>query len=294
MRADLLTAVVLLTLPLQSPRGVIEKVAVSNPAEVAGAPVSITVTGRNPCGAVRLNYGDGTEAITHPLTEVTGHHPVNTYARPGNYEILAEGMGNCDGVARTSLKVRPAPSAPEPPPPPDGRFRQMDENGDGVVSLSEWRGSARAFRIYDSNADRVITPREFPAAGESAPPSVEGEIMVSPKVRWTDTGIYLREGEIVRLQASGIVQLSTDPADNGDPGGVHSGRRAPGAPLASRVAGALIARVGDSAPILVGRNPTLRAPASGQLYLGVNDDNLADNKGHFRVTVLPGAQYRQR
>src|SRR5262245_15335053 len=97
MRADLLTAVVLLTLPLQVPRGAVEKVAGSIPAVMVGTPVSITVTGRNPCGAVRLNYGDGTEAITHPLVEVPATIQY-TYSRPGNYEILAEGMGNCDGV----------------------------------------------------------------------------------------------------------------------------------------------------------------------------------------------------
>jgi len=291
MRAELLTAVVLLTLPLQSPRGVVEKVAVSSASIVVGTPVSITVTGRNPCGAVRLNYGDGTEAITHPLTEVPATIQY-TYTRAGNYEILAEGMGNCDGVVRTSVRIRPAPPVPEAPPP-DSRFRQMDENNDGVITLNEWRGSARSFRVYDMNGDRVITPKEFPAAGEAAPPSVEGEIVVNPKVRWTDTGIYLRDGEVVTLQASGIVQLSTDPADNGDPGGVHSGRQAPNAPLPSRVAGALIARVGDSAPILVGRNPTLRAPMRGQLYLGVNDDSLSDNKGQFRVRILTERRDRQ-
>jgi hypothetical protein len=289
MRADLLTAVILLTLPLQGQRGAVEKVSAPGPA-IVGAPVSITVTGRNPCGAVRLNYGDGTEAITHPLTEVPATIQY-TYGRPGEYEILAEGMGNCDGVVKTSVRVRPAPTPPpqQPEAPqPDARFRKMDENGDGVITLNEWRGSARAFRMHDQNGDRVLTPREFPAEGETAPPSVEGEIVVSPRVRWTDAGMFLREGEVVTLQASGIVQLSTDPADNGDPGGVHSGRRAPNSPLPSRVAGALIAKVGDSAPILVGRNPTLRAPARGQLFLGVNDDNLSDNKGQFRVRIVPG------
>jgi len=291
MRADLLTAVVLLTLPLQNPRGVVDKVTVSNSSVVAGTPVSITVTGRNPCGAVRLNYGDGTEAITHPLTEVPATIQY-TYSRAGNFDILAEGMGNCDGVARTNVRIRPATPAPDPRPDP--RFRQMDENNDGVITLNEWRGSARAFRTYDSNGDRVITPREFPAPGEALPASSDGEIVVSPKVRWTETGIFLREGEVVRLESSGVVQLSTDPADNGDSGGVHSGRHAPNAPLASRVAGALIARVGDSAPIFVGRNTTLRAPVRGQLYFGVNDDTLADNKGSFRVRIVPGARDRQR
>jgi hypothetical protein len=90
---------------------------------------------------------------------------------------------------------------------------------------------------------------------------------------------------MLRIDSSGTVQLSSDPADHGGPGGVASGRRAPSAPLASRVAGALIARVGDSAPLFVGNERTLRAPTSGQLYLGVNDDHLADNRGEFHVRV---------
>ena len=30
-------------------------------------------------------------------------------------------------------------------------------------------------------------------------------------------------------------------------------------------------------------------PASGRLYLGVNDDELSDNSGAFQVTVRPNA-----
>ena len=71
----------------------------------------ITASGTNPCGAVRIDYGDGTEAITHPITEV----PVTidyTYTRPGDYRIRAEGMGNCDGNVTTNLRVLPRPEAP--------------------------------------------------------------------------------------------------------------------------------------------------------------------------------------
>jgi hypothetical protein len=51
--------------------------------------------------------------------------------------------------------------------------------------------------------------------------------------------------------------------------------------------GALIGRVGNSAPFAIGsnRNP-ITMPANGQLRLGINDDNHADNTGTFVVTIV--------
>ena len=71
MRADLWVAALVLTaLPVAAQRGVVNRVAVSAPTIRAGDTVKITASGTNPCGAVRIDYGDGTEAITHPITEV--------------------------------------------------------------------------------------------------------------------------------------------------------------------------------------------------------------------------------
>jgi hypothetical protein len=283
MRADVLAATLVLTLsplPASAQRGVVSGVTVSNSSVETGGPVDITVTGTNPCGAVRLDYGDGTERITHAITQV----PVTIryiYKQPGSYQIRAEGMGNCDGEAVTTIKVFPQQNVPPAAERPrDIRFREMDDNRDGVVTLTEWRGSARSFRAYDVNRDGVLSGDELRATGKAV-----DQVIVNPTVRWNDTGLHVREGELVKIDSSGTVQLSADPADNGGPGGVLSGRRAPSAPLASRPAGALIARVGDSGPIFVGTNTSCRAPANGQLFLGVNDDHLGDNKGEFRVRI---------
>ena len=81
------------------------------------------------------------------------------------------------------------------------------------------------------------------------------------------------------------MQLSNDANDIAEPRGSNTGRLAPGAPLRQDLAGGLIARVGESAPVFVGSQRTFRAPASGRLYLGVNDDHLGDNRGEFRVQV---------
>jgi hypothetical protein len=92
-------------------QGSATQVTVAPRTIVAGGTVSVTATGTNPCGAVRINYGDG-EAITYALTAlpVTQTH---VYQTAGTYTITAEGMGNCGGAPTTTLTV----SAPPPPPP---------------------------------------------------------------------------------------------------------------------------------------------------------------------------------
>jgi len=90
---------------------------------------------------------------------------------------------------------------------------------------------------------------------------------------------------VVHIESAGTVQLSADASDTSSPGGARSGRRAPSAPLPDRPAGGLIARIGDGPPLFVGGDPMLRANASGELYLGVNDDYLTDNRGEFRVKI---------
>jgi hypothetical protein len=37
--------------------------------------------------------------------------------------------------------------------------------------------------------------------------------------------------------------------------------------------------------MFIGANHTFAAPVSGRLYLGVNDDHLADNRGEYSVNV---------
>jgi len=219
-------------------RGVVNGVAVPKTAVQAGLPVDITITGTNPCGAVRVDPGDGTERITHAITQV----PTTVryvYRKAGRFDVRAEGMGNCDGVAATTIQVNPAPAPPTAAPRTD------------------------------------------------APPSSRDrdEVIVPATTRWTRTGVYLREGDAVRIESAGTVQLSTDVADTSSPGGAGSVRRAPSAPMPDRPAGGLIARIGDGPALFVGADPILRANASGELYLGVNDDYLADNRGEFRVRI---------
>jgi len=66
---------------------------------------------------------------------------------------------------------------------------------------------------------------------------------------------------------------------------VRARRPAPARRRRAQPAGALIARIDESAPILVGDRQVLTANRTGRLYLGVNDDHLADNGGELRVVL---------
>lgn len=294
MRADIFAIVALLLVPTAEPqRGVVSGVAIARTPAQVGVAVNITVTGTNPCGAVRINPGDGTEAITHPLEQVPATRQ-HIYRKPGRFEVRAEGMGNCDGVVATTVQVNPAPApAPPPAPPPatpaPGRIRDMDTDRDGVVTRAEWRGSARGFRDQDINGDGVLSGAEV--RDDRGDPD---EVIVRADDRWTNTRVTVRAGDVIRIESAGTVQLSTDAADTSSPGGAGSGRRAASAPMPDHPAGGLIARIGNSRPQFVGADRVLRANATGQLYLGINDDHLADNRGEFRVRLEPSARGRYR
>jgi hypothetical protein len=119
-------------------------------------------------------------------------------------------------------------------------------------------------------------------SGEGAP---AGAIRVSANTAWTQTPLVVRKGDQVRFNTSGRVQLSDDVNDVAGAAGSLRQRRAAGSPLPQNFAGALIARVGNSAPLPIGDQALVTMPADGPLFLGVNDDEVGDNRGEFTVSV---------
>lgn len=114
-RAPLLAAMFVGLLALAAhaaQRGVVSTISVSPASTQVGTPVTATVTGTNPCGAVHIDWGDGT-AITYAIVDVpvTQKH---TYEKAGRYTVVARGMGNCDGQANANLRMDPAPAPLEP------------------------------------------------------------------------------------------------------------------------------------------------------------------------------------
>jgi hypothetical protein len=82
------------------------------------------------------------------------------------------------------------------------------------------------------------------------------------------------------------VQFSANASDTASSVGASSGQR-PAGPMANVPVGALLGRVGPVAVFAIGNQTSLTMPADGRLFLGVNDDQVADNKGEFTVDVRP-------
>lgn len=104
--------------------GTVTGVSVAPAKAQTGQQIAITATGTNPCGAVHIITGDGT-AVTHAITGLPSTH-AHVYRKPGTYTIIAQGMGNCDGEAQTTIEVTGKPLDPEPPPAPRGIVTGID------------------------------------------------------------------------------------------------------------------------------------------------------------------------
>jgi len=57
-------------------------------------------------------------------------------------------------------------------------------------------------------------------------------------------------------------------------------------PLPNRPGAALIGRIGSDVFFIGNDRGPIRVRGTGRLYLGINDEYLADNSGSFRVTVF--------
>jgi hypothetical protein len=122
--------------------------------------------------------------------------------------------------------------------------------------------------------------------GSSGRPSGmrERSVSVSAREQWSDSGVDVRRGQEVYFSASGKPRWGRDRADG--PAGEHGSPRNPNRPIPDRPGGALIGRIGNGDPFLVGdEKAAIRMRDGGRLYLGINDDYLQDNSGEFRVTV---------
>ena len=100
---------------------------------------------------------------------------------------------------------------------------------------------------------------------------------------WVDTGIDLRRGERVQVNASGTIIAGRTRIT---PGGLYS--RDPNAPMPSAAEGSLIGAIGDdpNAPIIeIGLNREFIADRDGRLYLTANRSNYTDARGAFTAQI---------
>ena len=139
-------------------------------------------------------------------------------------------------------------------------------------------------RIYLGNFPSTTAVADSTPASTAALPS--GAVRVPGNATWVATPLTVRRGDTVTFNVSGQIQLSDNGSDVAHAAGSLQQRRANGSPLPQNFAGALIAKVGNSAPFPIGDVSTpVTMPADGQLYLGINDDEVSDNRGEFIVQL---------
>ena len=216
---------------------------------------------------------------------------VHDSQQPPRYPLVAATalgtVGTRVAAARIESSGRTFANADQSDYDDSPQFSSLDRNRDGVISRPEWSGPLREFLQLDTNRDSRISRAEYGSETSIESPSAVGtsgrQVVVDSRERWTNTGIFVQAGDVVTFDADGSIQLSTNGNDISTPAGAD--RQAPEAPLQARPAGVLIARIGNSTPVAVGVHRTMRAPVSGQIFLGVNDDHLPDNNGQYQVSI---------
>ena len=151
-------------------------------------------------------------------------------------------------------------------------------------------------RMPPSQVARVYFTGGAAAVGTSgsrdlAPATGDG-VVVSGQQKWTPSGLAVRKGDRLTFSSTGEIQLSANANDTATAAG-SSQRKAAGAPLPNANAGALVGRVGPNGPVFaIGEQASLTVQETGQLFLGINDDETGDNRGEFRVKILRAGRAR--
>lgn len=169
-----------------------------------------------------------------------------------------------------------------------------------TIEFEERRGfgGSRTVRIDRSDVDRIEFDRFGGSGGNNwnnngnadngwgggRPSGLrERQASVSATQEWTETGVQVRAGQTIYIEASGQVRWGRDRRDG--PQGERNSPFNQARPLPNRPAAALIGRIGNDVFFIGDEQGPIRVRNSGRLELGINDEYLEDNSGSFRVTI---------
>jgi len=140
------------------------------------------------------------------------------------------------------------------------------------------RGEYRGYRPPSDN-------RPGGGRGASRSGMRERAVVVDANRAWTDSGLDVRDGD--RVYFSGVGEITWGPGRKDGPQGEKNSPFNPGRPIPNRPGASMIGKVGERGdPFFIGDSTDVfRMRGSGRLFIGVNDDDLRDNRGNWRVTV---------
>lgn len=156
-----------------------------------------------------------------------------------------------------------------------------------MPALEKWYGHEGASKIRFAEAFEIAEFGHQPTETEMQTlfPMLPKSTIVPATKDWTES-IQVKEGDILDISATGKILWKKEGSMSCGADGASPFTNDAGKPIPGAHTGALIARVGtDGQPILVGSRQKIIASKAGTLYLGINDGNLQDNDGEFRVWI---------
>jgi TPR repeat protein len=171
------------------------------------------------------------------------------------------------------------------------------EKAVGLYRQSAAGGNSEAQARLAQLGPAAARPAPKPPNTGALPVPGAVSIRVPANVPWTDTGIRLRSGDTVTLNATGMIAIAGDgQVSPKAPGGFRPNCAAAAkeysgsfgtVPAPRLPCWSLIGRVGGDGMVFeVGANTTFRARSSGKLLLGVNGDGMGRNSGYWTVAVV--------
>ena len=131
----------------------------------------------------------------------------------------------------------------------------------------------------------VVCAAQFRVQKSAATRKLAFQLEVPGDQHWLDSGVDIQPGDRIAFSAAGSVTCPA--ADPTGPDGLNRGwadlLRV--IPLNSAGRGALIARIGDGNPFVVGTKRDLQIKQGGRLFFGINQGASETSTGSFKVNV---------
>jgi hypothetical protein len=250
--------------------------------------------------------GDSAMRDSSPPRAEDAAPPRDTPARDASTIAARDASAAARDTARdTVLPDAPRSTQPERQPhdadSSEAQPARQPETSQPEKSQPERPAEVKPTRSFDRPADA-----EKPTATAEPAPEVErptsrkaagvtrgATIDVIGKRDWTSTGLIVKRGDRIRVNASGAVTI--DPVTGRTSGPEGTGEITDTKKLmADQPTGALIGVIGADNDdfIFIGKSSEFTATRDGLLFLSVNEGNLADNVGSFKALIEVQSQKR--
>jgi hypothetical protein len=158
---------------------------------------------------------------------------------------------------------------------------------DNFLTLSKWYGPAAAEKVTYVEAFEVAEyGRQLrePELRELMP--MTGKVVTLPgRTAWLDTGIDVTRGKPIQISATGRIQWNSNGRLTCPPTGAVPYTRFGNKPMQGVNTGAIIGKVGQDSTdyFYIGNGDQILPFSTGRLFVGINDDNVTDNAGYYRL-----------